>query len=290
MSMGASNTPRGGGAPPLSAAASDVSAPGQAAFNAFAVESAVNESFVNGTFPNQQFAGVSDSKGDTNGTANQAGRDPWGMIPAATTTEFNTEASTGGQSEQQQGARFEFASPSSDERKESALSPRSAGHARTRDDAVNSLQRMLLAAEKSEMNGLKDDDDTSRGSRSVASFQNGEWLQGMDEELRSAHSELDELVAKVTPAETGDAGMDDLRPRLMINVALNEDLTCSYRQSKMSSCSIEGVVQVSADREYMIVMWRTTMRLLKPTLPRNLSTIGSSHLRFTRWSSLLPAR
>lgn len=32
--------------------------------------------------------------------------------------------------------------------------------------------------------------------------------------------------------------------RIQVNVALNEDLTCSYKQSKISSCLIEGVVQV----------------------------------------------
>jgi len=32
--------------------------------------------------------------------------------------------------------------------------------------------------------------------------------------------------------------------RIQVNVALNEDLTCSYKQSKISSCTIEGVVQV----------------------------------------------
>jgi hypothetical protein len=36
----------------------------------------------------------------------------------------------------------------------------------------------------------------------------------------------------------------DETPRMAVNVALNEDLTVSYRQSKISSCSIEGVVQV----------------------------------------------
>jgi len=30
---------------------------------------------------------------------------------------------------------------------------------------------------------------------------------------------------------------------LLINVVLNEDLTCSYQQSKLSSCSVEGVIQ-----------------------------------------------
>lgn len=255
-SMGTSSNGPPRGPPPLSSAASDISTPGQAAFNAFAVESAVNDSFANGSFPNQQFAGVSEKQEATipNGTANHAaatGRDPWGMIPSAATTEFNNAISPRNLvgNEEQQRPRYDFASPSDEQ--ESALSPNSQGAVlayespRNRDEAIDSLQRMLLAAERSEMNGLKDDDDTSRGSRSVVSFQNGEWLQGMDEELRSAHSELDELVAKVTPAETnGNGNIEEIRQRLMINVALNEDLTCSYRQSKMSSCSIEGVVQV----------------------------------------------
>lgn len=34
------------------------------------------------------------------------------------------------------------------------------------------------------------------------------------------------------------------RPRLQINIALNEDLTCSYKASKMTSCNVEGVVQI----------------------------------------------
>eukprot|EP00978_Attheya_sp_CCMP212_P034617 scaffold145888_cov43-Attheya_sp.AAC.3 len=33
-------------------------------------------------------------------------------------------------------------------------------------------------------------------------------------------------------------------PRLVVNVALNEDLTCSYENLKIASCVIEGVVQV----------------------------------------------
>lgn len=33
--------------------------------------------------------------------------------------------------------------------------------------------------------------------------------------------------------------------RIQVNVALNEDLTCSYKFSKMTACSVEGVIQVS---------------------------------------------
>lgn len=37
--------------------------------------------------------------------------------------------------------------------------------------------------------------------------------------------------------------------RIQVNIALNEDLTCSYKFSKMTSCSVEGVIQVSRERE-----------------------------------------
>lgn len=33
-------------------------------------------------------------------------------------------------------------------------------------------------------------------------------------------------------------------PKVQINIALNEDLSCSYRLSEISSCTVEGVVQV----------------------------------------------
>lgn len=33
-------------------------------------------------------------------------------------------------------------------------------------------------------------------------------------------------------------------PRFQVNLALNEDLTCFYKQSRMSSCSVEGLIQV----------------------------------------------
>lgn len=33
--------------------------------------------------------------------------------------------------------------------------------------------------------------------------------------------------------------------RVQVNIALNEDLTCSYKLSQLSSCNVEGVVQVS---------------------------------------------
>lgn len=52
-------------------------------------------------------------------------------------------------------------------------------------------------------------------------------------------------VALQRNAEVKSNGRTDShRPRIQVNIALNEDLTCSYRQSRISSCTIEGVVQV----------------------------------------------
>jgi hypothetical protein len=58
--------------------------------------------------------------------------------------------------------------------------------------------------------------------------------------------------AAMTPASDNAFGQQDLAimqgaaggTKALINVALNEDLTCFYKLSKLSSCSVEGVVQV----------------------------------------------
>lgn len=41
-----------------------------------------------------------------------------------------------------------------------------------------------------------------------------------------------------------DEGTVSSQSRLQVNIALNEDLSCSYRNSQLSSCTVEGVVQV----------------------------------------------
>lgn len=43
-----------------------------------------------------------------------------------------------------------------------------------------------------------------------------------------------------------DEGTVSSQMRLQVNIALNEDLSCSYRSSQLSSCTVEGVVQVQA--------------------------------------------
>ena len=47
-----------------------------------------------------------------------------------------------------------------------------------------------------------------------------------------------------SPSVGADNGSEGGGPRVQVNVALNEDLTCFYKLSKMSSCSVEGVIQV----------------------------------------------
>lgn len=55
-------------------------------------------------------------------------------------------------------------------------------------------------------------------------------------------------------------------PRVQVNVALNEDLTCFYKLSKMSSCTVEGVIQVRKKKK-------------KPPLVENVCTpVGPTFL------------
>jgi hypothetical protein len=42
----------------------------------------------------------------------------------------------------------------------------------------------------------------------------------------------------------GDTSTVASQTRVQVNIALNEDLACSYKQSVLSTCSVEGVVQV----------------------------------------------
>lgn len=45
-----------------------------------------------------------------------------------------------------------------------------------------------------------------------------------------------------------DTGGSTLEPRTQVNIAMNEDLACSYKMSKMVSCIVEGVVQVQVTK------------------------------------------
>ena len=59
------------------------------------------------------------------------------------------------------------------------------------------------------------------------------------------HNSPDDVSETLSQAY-GDAGSTaSPANRIHINVALNEDLSCSYKDSQLTSCSVEGVVQVS---------------------------------------------
>jgi hypothetical protein len=56
----------------------------------------------------------------------------------------------------------------------------------------------------------------------------------------------EDAMGKSARSLGADSGSEGGGPRVQVNVALNEDLTCFYKLSKMSSCSVEGVIQVRA--------------------------------------------
>lgn len=53
-----------------------------------------------------------------------------------------------------------------------------------------------------------------------------------------------DLLADANGNATVGNHRDGGPPKVLVNVALNEDLTCFYKLSKLSSCSVEGVIQV----------------------------------------------
>eukprot|EP00546_Thalassionema_frauenfeldii_P019672 CAMPEP_0178906708 /NCGR_PEP_ID=MMETSP0786-20121207/6971_1 /TAXON_ID=186022 /ORGANISM="Thalassionema frauenfeldii, Strain CCMP 1798" /LENGTH=679 /DNA_ID=CAMNT_0020578437 /DNA_START=133 /DNA_END=2172 /DNA_ORIENTATION=+ len=63
----------------------------------------------------------------------------------------------------------------------------------------------------------------------------------------------DELEAvsenSIPRTPNGISSSNEFNSRIHVHVALNEDLTCSYKQGRISSCAIEGVVQVQVKSE-----------------------------------------
>jgi hypothetical protein len=88
--------------------------------------------------------------------------------------------------------------------------------------------------------GVFDDDnempmDSNFGGNAFGDDNNDMFIQQGEKSSRSLES-----AGGSAGGSAGDGG-----PRVQVNVALNEDLTCFYKLSKMSSCSVEGVLQVS---------------------------------------------
>lgn len=62
---------------------------------------------------------------------------------------------------------------------------------------------------------------------------------------RLGRSQFDDEVSESTRSQSlNSAGAAN---RVQVNVALNEDLSCSYKQSQLSAASVEGVIQVCSD-------------------------------------------
>ncbi len=63
----------------------------------------------------------------------------------------------------------------------------------------------------------------------------------------AATSALAAAIAATTISDPPPSSVSGEAPptvRFQVSVALNEDLTCSYRDSKISSCSVDGMIQV----------------------------------------------
>jgi hypothetical protein len=65
---------------------------------------------------------------------------------------------------------------------------------------------------------------------------------------KQSQHQFDDEISEATGSskqENGSVVSNSQSTRVQVSIALNEDLTCSYKLSQLSSCNIEGVVQVS---------------------------------------------
>jgi len=67
-----------------------------------------------------------------------------------------------------------------------------------------------------------------------------------DQRKKSVKHHFDDEQSVDTRSHSGnpDSGSVMSVARIQVNIALNEDLTCSYKLSQLSSCNVEGVAQV----------------------------------------------
>ena len=98
--------------------------------------------------------------------------------------------------------------------------------------------------------------DTGGKKSSSAPSRKGRGGQFAEEENSSQHQpgSFEPFGGKRTRSNKGrsrnehfddeEEGTVSSQMRLQVNIALNEDLSCSYRSSQLSSCTVEGVVQV----------------------------------------------
>ena len=115
-----------------------------------------------------------------------------------------------------------------------------------RQQALQALQPPSSASQTRVAGGYSNQDRPSTSQSILDELQKDEKnlrsLIGRDGNFFSSTS-IPAFNAKVKQVQ------EESKQRILVNIALNEDLTCSYKQSKISSCSIEGVVQVQVKSE-----------------------------------------
>jgi hypothetical protein len=113
----------------------------------------------------------------------------------------------------------------------------------TRRHSTHSGSRPGLAesseqsSERFSSRNLASDDQGSRGQKLSSAF----GQKGSTRRMSSRNIEDDESQAQTF---VGDTSTVASQTRVQVNIALNEDLACSYKQSVLSTCSVEGVIQV----------------------------------------------
>jgi hypothetical protein len=117
-------------------------------------------------------------------------------------------------------------------RQDGGPSRRASAHAGSRPGLGESSERLSSR-------NLMSDDPGSRGQKlSTAFAQKGPSKRG------SSRTSEDDDSGSLTHTFVGDTSTVASQTRVQVNIALNEDLACSYKQSVLSTCSVEGVVQV----------------------------------------------
>ena len=108
------------------------------------------------------------------------------------------------------------------------------------DDKISSPPRSD-SSHKSSSNGTRQHTGSSSSSQHSDSADGEHQLTRISTNGNTGLFSKNMWPSPIKVRESALEGQD--KPQLFVNIALNEDLTCSYRNSKISSCSIEGMMQ-----------------------------------------------
>ena len=103
------------------------------------------------------------------------------------------------------------------------------------DGTVSTASETIYSARKGGRGSYEDDQESA--SAMDSHFGANAFGDDPNEQMSIQHNQR-------SSRSLFSAGGSEGGPRVQVNVALNEDLTCFYKLSKMSSCAVEGVVQV----------------------------------------------